>query len=245
MREQVRKRTLKKIGDFEYPDLGTFLEALTVAQEALSKYAGIIPNNRAAEILGYKVTDPNAISGSIYKKINDLKAFGLFTRERGTLKTTTLAVDALDPYNTSKAAEGKARAVRNVGIVAKAFDAWNGLLPDDTAFPAKLTQITGISWQEAQNHVESLKKLFNETFQYLRTSAGVVGPVTAETPLPPVPGRREIEITTEVTAKPFGELRTTLGSIVINDTDSYKLAKQLLDLLGAKFTKQAESEKES
>lgn len=235
---------MKKIGDFDYPDLGTFAQALSVAQEALANYAGIIPSSRAAEILGYKVTDPNAISGSIYKKINDLVAFGLFTRERGTVKTTTLAVDALDPYNTAKAADGKARAVRNITIVGKAFDAWNGQLPNDTEFPAKLTQITGISWQDAQKHVESLKNLFNETFQYLKSSAGVVAPIAAGTPLTLVPDRREIVISAEVNAKPFGELRTTLGSIVIKDTGTYKLAKQLLDLLGEQFTKQKATEPE-
>jgi hypothetical protein len=233
---------MAKIGDFEYPSLGTFQEALDVTQEALAKYAGIIPISRAAEVLGYKVTDPNAISGSIYNRINDLKAFGLFTRERGTLKTTSLAVEALDPYNTARAAGGKAHAVRNVTIIGKAFDTWKGQLPDDTAFPAKLTQITGVNWQEAQKHVEALKKLFNETFQYLKSSATEVAPIAAETPLAPVPGRREIEISTEV--EPFGELRTTLGSIVIKDTSTYKLAKQLLDLLGEQFTKQKATEPE-
>jgi hypothetical protein len=235
---------MNKIGDFDYPDLGTFGEALNVAQEALTKYAGIIPVSRAAEILGYSVANPNAISGSIYKKINDLKEFGLFTRERGALRTTDLAVEALDPYNTARAADAKARAVRNVILVGKAFDAWNGQLPDDTAFPAKLTQITGINWQEAQKHVEALKKLFNETFQYLKSSATVVAPIAAETPLTPAPDRREIEISTEVNAKPFGELRTTLGSIVIKDTSTYKLAKQLLDLLGEQFAKQKSAEPE-
>lgn len=236
---------MNEIGDFQYPDLSTFQEALNVAQEALTKYAGIIPITRAVEMLGYKVANPNAISGSIYKRINDLVAFGLFTRERGALRTTDLAVDALDPYNTAKAADGKARAVRNVAIIGKAFDAWNGQLPDDTAFPAKLTQITGINWQESQKHVEALKKLFNETFQYLKSSAAIVAPIAAETPLTPALDRREIGISTEINAKPFGELRTTLGSIVIKDTGTYKLAKQLLDLLGEQFAKKAsESEKE-
>lgn len=244
VRHILRDREMDTIGDFQYPNLSTFQEALNIAQEALTKYAGIIPIARAVEMLGYKVADPNAISGSIYKRINDLVAFGLFTRERGALKTTDLAVEALDPYNTAKAAEAKARAIRNVTIIGKAFDAWNGQLPDDTAFPAKLTQITGINWQEAQKHVESLKKLFNETFQYLKPSATVVAPIASETPPAPMLDRREIQISTEINAKPFGELRTTLGSIVIKDTSTYKLAKQLLDLLGEQFAKQKATEPE-
>jgi hypothetical protein len=68
-----------RIGDYDYPNLGTFSDTMMLAQEALSKYAGIIPNIDAVGKLGYTVKNPAAISGPIYKRINDLVAFGLFT----------------------------------------------------------------------------------------------------------------------------------------------------------------------
>jgi len=209
-----------------------------LAEEAIKKYAGIMPNMDAVTKLGYSVKNPAAISGPIYRKLSDLCAFGLFERVRAAIKTTILAGEALDPYDSAKAADGKARAVRNIAIVGKAFDAWGGEIPDDTAFPAKLIQIAGVDWQEAQKHTEMLKTLFNETFPYLKPSAGVVAPMSEA----PTVGRREpISVSTTPNAKPFGELRTTLGSIVIKDKGTLKLATQLLELLGEQFGKEEES----
>lgn len=161
---------MERIGNYEYPDRGSFKDALLIAEDALTKYGGVIPNEKAAEKLGYSVKSRASISGFIYKRFDDICLFGLTRRERGVMKTTDLAVKALDPINTEKAAEGKAEAVRRVKIVAEAFEAWNGKVPSETALPAKIEQITGVSWIEAKKHTESLKNLFIEVFPYLRTA---------------------------------------------------------------------------
>lgn len=160
---------LKTIGEFNYPNLGTFKDALDIAQEAIDKYGGIIPNDKAAEKLGYHIKDPKKISGPIYQRLGDLAMFGLFEKIRGGYKTLDLAVKALDPYDSANATQGKAEAIRRIPIIERAFTTWKGEIPQETAFPAKLERLVeGISWKEAQNHAESLRNLFIEAFPYLR-----------------------------------------------------------------------------
>jgi hypothetical protein len=225
---------MQRIGDYEYPDLGTFSDALMLAQEAILKYAGIIPNIDAVGKLGYTVKNPAAISGPIYKKINDLVLFGLFTRDRGALRTTDLAAQALDQYDSNKASAGKARAIRNIDLIGKAFDAWEGKIPDITAFPGKLIQITSVSLGEAQKHVDSLKKLFNETFPYLKVTLGMPMPLTGAAPTERGDSGMAQPIMTEVptVTQPRGEMRTTLGTIIVNDKTTWRIARDLLRALG-------------
>lgn len=162
---------MKEIENFQYPNLGTFEDAMKIAQEAVDKYGGVIPNHRAAEKLGYKIKDPTKISGPIYKRLGDLAMFGFFEKIKGGYRTTDLAENALDPYDSAKATEGKAEAIRKIPIVERAFTEWNGEIPSETAFPAKIQRlIEGVSWKEAQNHTESLRKLFNEVFPYLKAA---------------------------------------------------------------------------
>jgi len=226
-----------KIGNstYEYPTLGTFTEALALAEEAVSKYAGIIPNMDAVQKLGYTVKGPAAISGPIYKKIDDLCSFGLFTRERGALRTTALAVEALDKNDSARASGGKARAIRKISIVGTCFDTWDGQVPDNTAFAGKLVQIIDIPFSEAQKHVEPLRKLFNETFPYLTASPGMPTPLVEEAP---PAERRDSEmvqpIMTDVptVTQPRGEMRTTIGTIIVKDKTTWKIARDLLHALG-------------
>ena len=224
---------MDKIGEYEYPNLGTFAEALSLAKEAIDKHGGIMPSIDAAHKLGYNVKNAAAIGGQIYKRINDLCVFGLFTRERGCLKTTPLAVEALDPYDSTKATEGKAKAIRKIKLVERAFDAWNAEIPDETAFPAKLVDITGISWQEAQKHGKAVRTLIIEAFQYLKPSAALPAPIVQEA------DRRELTISrpavvqeTTTVSTPYGEVRTTMGTIVVKDKRTWKIAKELLYALG-------------
>ena len=90
-------------------------------------------------------------------------------RERGFMVATDTAKDALDPYDKRKAEDGKARAIRQMPIVSKAFTDWNGEIPQETALPSKLVDLLTIPWQEAQKNAESLRKLFIEAFPYLKT----------------------------------------------------------------------------
>jgi hypothetical protein len=159
-----------QIGKYKYPNQVTFAEALKIAQIAISKYEGKMSNKDMAEALGYKVKDPAAISGYIFRKFDDVCAYGLMKRQRGFVRVTEIAEEALDPYDTRKAQDGKAKAIRQIPIVNDAFTQWNGEVPSETAFPAKLTEFRDISWQEAQKHSESLRKLFSEVFPYLKST---------------------------------------------------------------------------
>jgi len=223
---------METIGKYTYPSRGSFGEALSIAEEALKKYRGIIPNKAAAEVLKYTVK--NVIGGEIYKKFEDLTMFGLFKRGRGTLETTDLATEALDPYDKSKASQAKARALRNIKLIADAFTELKGEIPDSNAFPAFLTRFAGISWQEAQKRSESVRKLYIEAFPYLKEGGGeVIGPLPlgGETKLPEMIGTKADEKETA----PFGELRTTIGSVVIRDLDTLDIAEKYIELLRKQF----------
>jgi hypothetical protein len=155
------------VGKYSYPNQVTFPEALEIARTAITKFDGKMSNVAVAEALGYKVK-PNAISGYIFRKFDDVCAYGLMKRQRGFLRITDTAIQALDPYDASKARDGKAKAISQMPIVKEAFTQWNGIIPQETALPSKLTDLLGVSWQEAQKHSESLRKLFNEVFPLLR-----------------------------------------------------------------------------
>ncbi len=165
---------MDKIGTYAFPTYRTFKDALAIAQEAISKFGGVMPIADALKKLGYTV-NPKAISGPLYRQIDDMCMYGLFTREiRGALKTTPLAVEALDPYDLNKASQGKIKALRGIELIARAFDAWNGQLPDDSALPAKLSELTGADWMESKAKSASVKIVINEAIAYLHmpTSLG-------------------------------------------------------------------------
>jgi len=237
---------MQKIGEYEYPDKITFKEVLDLAEDTLTKYGGMISNFDAAKKLGHSVTNPTAISGWIFKRFEDACTFGLLKKERGGLRSTDLAIEALDPYDAERANVGKVKAIRNIKLVADAFDAWNGEIPDATAFPAKLAQITNISWQEAQKQAESVRKLFIELFPYLKSSTGLQTPISGEPSdrggmtLP----KHEETISTD-RIMPFGELKTTSGSIIVRDEDTLNIARQLLDLLEKQFKSKKPEEQQS
>lgn len=167
---------MEQVGKYKYPNQVTFAEALKIAQIAISKYEGKMSNKDMAEALGYKVKDPAAISGYIFRKFDDVCSYGLMKRQRGFVKVTEIAEEALDPYDTRKAQDGKAKAIRQIPIVNDAFTQWNGEIPSETAFPAKLTEFKDISWKDAQKHAEPLRKLINEVFPYLKSSPAISPP---------------------------------------------------------------------
>jgi len=182
---------MDKINNYAYPTLRTFKDALDLAQLALEKYAGVIPVADAARKLGYTINNPKSISGTIYKHINDICMYGLLTRDvRGALKTTPLAKEALDPFDKTKAALGKAKALRGIELIARAFDAWGGQIPDDTALPARLNELTGAEWTECKSKAEGIKIIINEAIPYLLLSKDVVGDVHMEAESPPQPEDR-------------------------------------------------------
>jgi hypothetical protein len=229
---------MQTIGSYEYPNYASFTDALMIADEALNNYGGVIPNIEVTKKLGYKFNDPAHIAGTVYRRFDDMCMFGLFTRTKGGLKTTELAKEALDPYNEHKAAAGKARAIRNVSLIAKAFDAWQGIIPESNAFPAKLAEITETDWTICRNHVPNLQKLFAEAFPILKSTS-----VLKELPSENL-RRRETGITKEINlqsaglassngSKPelYGEVKTTVGTVIIKDKMTLEVARKLLDIV--------------
>lgn len=225
-----------RIGKFEYPDRGTFTDALLIAKEALEKYGGVIPYRVAAEKFGYNIKTDASISGWIYKRFDDVCIFGLLTREKKCMKTTDLAIKALDPTDTARAAEGKAEAVRKVQLIAKAYDEWNGEIPSETAFPAKIASVTGVNWVEAKKHTKALMTIFGETFPYLKAAPELPA---AEVPKSKV--SEEIEKPAEegmVPLTPSPWLEGKVGGVYVRIPRSKKgleTAKKLLELLEAEI----------
>jgi hypothetical protein len=233
---------LLTVGKYTYPNQVTFAEALKIAQTAVTQFNGKMSNKDVAEALGYKIKDPTAISGYIFRKFDDLCAYNLMKRQRGFVKVTDTALEALDPYDTRKVREGKAKAIRQIPIVNEAFAKWSGELPSETAFPSKLTEFEGISWQDAQKHTETLRKLFAELFPYLKetTETGRHVFVSVSDQI----GLRD-EVTVEKNTQPqlIGELRTQeYGILKLKDKISIDIAIRLLESLRNKLSK-AENEK--
>ncbi len=207
-----------------------------------------MPYLAVVQKLGYNIKDPRGISGYIYRRFDDMVSFGLFKRERGGIRTTDLSKQALDPYNQENARQGKARCVRNVAIVGKAYDEWGGQLPQDDAFAGKLSDLAGVDWLEAKKHVDPLKALFSDCFQYLEASRGLPSPLATNLGVPAkgmpsisptytgFPEVRENKLG-QIGEMPLGELRTTAGSIVIRNASTLRLARSLLDVLEEEITK--------
>lgn len=246
---------MKKIGDYQYPTAVSFQEALEIADKAVNRYGGIIPNHVAASVLGYTVVEnkQGSLGGPIYKKFDEACMFGLFTRDRGGLRITDLGKDALDPIDTSKAAAAKARALRNIDILGKAFDHFQGVIPEDTALPAKIAEITGAHWTEVKQHTENLGKLFSSLFPIIRASNDFPtitidqesldrGGETSETKVE----TRLLSSINKETGKPlYGELRTKIGSVMITDESTIDLAISHLNVLLEQVKKEKTEKKQT
>jgi len=235
-----------EIGKYKYPNQVTFAEALKLAQTAITQFDGKMANKDIAEALGYKIKDPNAISGYIFRKFDDLCAYNLMKRQRGFVRVTDIAIEALDPYDTRKAQEGKAKAIRQIPIVKEAFTKWNGEIPSETALPSKLTDFQDISWQEAQKHAETLRKLFIETFPYLKavseSAFGIPSGTGGESKMGGTNQKSGFEPHEQYI---MGELRTEeYGIIKIKDTTSIAMAKMALNSLEQKIKDLEEKKKE-
>jgi hypothetical protein len=220
------------VGKYSYPNQVTFAESLEIARTAITKFDGKMSNVAIAEALGYKVK-PNAISGYIFRKFDDVCAYGLLKRQRGFLKVTDIAIQALDPYDTGKARDGKAKAISQMPIVKEAFTQWNGEIPQETAFPSKLTDLLGVSWQEAQKHAEQLRKLFIELFPYLKSTSSATREMVAHDH---DVGRDEIKVEKFDTPIGSNELRTEeYGILKIKDEVSVDMALTILKSLKEKL----------
>lgn len=221
-----------KFGEYEYPNKITFSEAIDVAKTAIADFGGKMSNKDVAVKLGYKIKNPNSISGYIFRKFDDICSYALMKRERGFLYSTDIAVEATDPYDSRKAEEGKSNAIRQMAIVMKAYETWNGQIPQETALPAKLTEIFNVSWQEAQKHSDSLRKLFIDVFPYIK-------PVTEyETKNNEIYGTglnkkmTTKEIPSSTGGSVIGELRTAeYGVLKIKDVISIDIALKILQSL--------------
>lgn len=193
---------MDKLGDYEYPTLRTFKDSLDMARITLEKHGGIISIADAAKQLGYSVSNPNAISGTVYKHINDICMYGLLTREvRAGLKATPLAKDALDPLegHTALASMAKAKALLQIPLIDRAYSAWGGVMPEETAIPARLNELTGADWTECKKKSANIKNLLTEAFYYIRLSnqGGI-----ETTPLNPLPMDRGEGMKTETQSTP-------------------------------------------
>ena len=224
------------IGEYEYPDLTTFAEALEVADEAYQKYHGLMPAMRVAEKLGYKVKNPASISGFIYRRFDDMALFGLFARERGGIRVTDVGKAALDPYDQSSATRARARLIRNIPLIEKAYSEWKGELPGEEAFPSLVKDLTGVEWKEAKDNSLNLRRLFSECFPYLSNSQVTESSVQGSHSINSARSTLIQAPTTPLLYEAsgiYGEVKTIVGSVVLRNAATIKLAHDLLDVLGA------------
>jgi hypothetical protein len=229
---------MTKIGDYEYPETASFEDALKIANAALNKFGGIISNSQAARELGYKLGDKSNISGTVYKRLDDICMFGLVKRERGVLKAAELAKGALNPYDSLSETRGKLTAIRNVSIIGKAFDAWNGEMPDENAFSARISALIGVDWITSNKHRPILQKLFNEVFPILRTSndSQIYREEEADRGDMFIPSKQsaltQVSNTTPTSGvRLYGEVRTGDGSITIKNKQTLEIAKKMLEIV--------------
>ncbi len=229
-------------GKYKYPNQVTFAEALKIAEIAISKFEGKMSNKDVAEALGYKIKNPEAISGYIFRKMDDVASYNLMKRQRGFMKVTDVATQALDPYDPAKASMGKAIALLGIPIVKLASESWDNQLPSETAFPSKLNGLLDVSWTEVQKHAEPLRKLFAEVFPYLRIAQGAIEDKIEEIVIQSEPISIKEEAPSR--ARTIGELKTEeYGILKIKDEVSIDIAIQLLRSLKDKLTASKEEDK--
>jgi hypothetical protein len=229
------------IGKYGYPNQVTFAEALEIAKTAITRFDGKMSNKDMAEVLGYKVKDSNAISGYIFRKFDDVCAYGLMKRQRGFVRVTDIAIEACDPYDSRKSSVAIARAIKQMPIVSDAFTQWNGEIPSETAIPSKLVDLFAVSWQDAQKHAESLRKLFIELFPYLKSTPETTRHIVVEDQ---GVGRDEAKVEKFETPIGSNELRTEeYGILKIKDEVSVDMAMTILKSLKEKL--QASKEKDA
>jgi hypothetical protein len=232
------------IGKFEYPTETNFSETLEVANEALNRFGGFMSNLQVTQKLGYNYKDGKGISGWVYKRFDEMCLFGLFVRERGGIRTTDLAKDAFDPYDATKAAQARIQAISKIPLFAKAIADWKGLIPDQEKFPAKLKELASVDWVEARKHSDVLEKIISDCFSYVKPSFEIKTATTAGAPLlttsdvglvPMSSMEREVTQVAETGSvaygKPFGELRTVVGTVIVKNAATLKLARNLLDVI--------------
>lgn len=239
---------LQTIGNYEYPEKVTFSEALEIARKAIDEYDGKMSNKDVAEALGYKIRNPNAISGYIFRKFDDICSYNLMRRGRGFVEITDIAKEATNLFDSRKAEEGKTKAIRKMQIVMKAFTEWNGKIPPETAFPSKLEKLLDISFQEAKKHAPLLRKLFIEVFPYLKPTPETKTEIFVSDQ---VVGRDEVMVEKKIVSMPArvtGELRTEeYGILKIKDEVSIDIAIKILHSLRDKLSalkKKAEEKSE-
>jgi hypothetical protein len=239
---------MDKIGEYEYPTLTSFSETLEIAREANDRFAGFMPYIKVSEKLGYNIKNPAGISGYIYRRFDEMCAFGLFKRERGGIRLTDLARDALNNIDQEKAKEAITKAIYKFPIIKKAFFDWNGEIPDDDALPTKLAELVSVDYNVAEKHSEAVKRFISDCFRYLKASGGLQAPLAMQPS-----DRREINlgdtrITTASTPSGsilVGELKTTIGTVLIRNKATLELAKNLLNVLEKELPSETSGEPKS
>lgn len=221
---------METLGPYIYPNLGTFMEAQKIAYNA-SLREGVISNVKAARLIGHSVAEGRSLSGALYKKFDDLCSFGLFERERGTLKLTSIGEEALSKDDFEKSHNAKIKAIRNIAIIGNAFDAWNGVLPLADSFQEKLSVLTGTTYTECNKHVTHLQRLFQETFPILSGTTGIMSPDDSLEASKLAIHQNVVDDFARDGRLLIGELRTRIGVVLITDGATLELAIKHLEVL--------------
>lgn len=224
------------IGEYEYPTLSSFKDAIDLANAALEG-GGVIANTKAASTLGYKVREDGNLPGPVYQRFDDLCRFGLLERDKGKkgiMRLTSLGEEAVNKDEFQKADAAKIKAIRSIQIIAKAFDSWNGNVPDNNALQGKLHTLTGVDYNDCKNHVAPLSRLFQETFPILKTLSGEI---TKPLALNDARGEGMLQDSTferrEIgkMGRNLGELRTKIGTVILTNKATIDLAIKHLEVL--------------
>lgn len=235
-----------QIADYQWPTAVTFEETLRVTEAAVKTYGDIIPILDATRLLGYDFASAAAIPGRVYKRLDEMTAFGLLERDRVNkgLKATELGKEAFADYEV-EANQARVKAIKNVGIIEKAYITWKGKVPGDTAFASELAKLTDRPRTEVEKAVDSLKRLISECFPILQ-SPGQPAPLTQPRSMGQGSDRRENNRLVDTPAsKPstegghYGELRTTMGSVNIVDEATLGVAETILAAFRKTFEQHA------
>lgn len=243
---------MNQIGQYNYPTLVTFRQTYEVTKEALEKYGGFISNLDAAAVLGYQFNNPQGVPGYIYKRYDEMCQFGTLQRAKGGLRTTDLAKEALNPYEPAQAREGMRKAINNFPLIIKAFNEWKGNVPEPDAFAAKITSVAEVDWTEAKKHVDSLRKIIIDCFEFLKLSSGItpVSEQKVELKQTDVSGFQgdvssapSVKVTTSLL--PYGELKSTAGSVTIRNIATLGIARHILEVLEQEMKADLQREQEN
>jgi hypothetical protein len=217
-----------KIGDYFIPDshLSTLLSQTKKIYEKIADEE--CTTEHIVPILGYaKRTNP------FYRRITDLKAYGLIEHYKNKVRVTELSKQAILSKNEDKY-EALLEIIRNIPLWSKLLDNYGENIEREK-FATFLALSTNIGTLDAENIAESVRRAFEDDIRYINV-------IKKSSVHPALPGEEEHATERTITnsnvtgardssKKPIVHIQYPGVEIKIEDKASIEIAQKLLEAI--------------